>query len=640
MYDIIVIGGGHAGCEASLAPARMGLKTLLITSKISRIGHMPCNPSIGGPAKGIVVRELDALGGEMGRNTDKSHIQMRMLNTGKGPAVRALRAQADKVDYPKNMQETLLNQENLTVIEDMVDDLIVEDHQIKGVILENKERIESKAVILTAGTYMKSRVMISSETRISGPDNERPSLGLSDNLRRLGFITLRLKTGTPPRVAIETVDFSKTEPQPGDMECFAFSYDTTEYKPLENQVPCYLTYTNAETHKIIMDNLSKSSMYGAIEKIESRGPRYCPSIEDKIVRFSDKPRHQIFLEPESLHIPEIYVQGLSTSLPRDIQEKIIHTIPGLENCKIVRYAYAIEYDAIEPTQLWPTLESKLVFGLYFAGQVNGTSGYEEAAGQGIMAGINAALKIQKKEPLILHRDEAYIGVMIDDLVTKGTKEPYRLLTSRAEYRLFLRHDNADIRLREYGYKIGLIDEERYKKFNNKVNNIETEKQRLSQVKINPSKSTNEYLDSIESSQLKDGITALNLLKRPEITYHHIIRLLHEEVKLSKEEIEQIEIQVKYEGYLRKTTSQVEKMLKLEEKLIPLDIDYNKILNLAIEAKQKLTLIRPLTIGQAQRISGVNPPDISILLIYLESFYRRRKGVEIDERESACEFIPE
>ncbi|QVK17885.1 tRNA uridine-5-carboxymethylaminomethyl(34) synthesis enzyme MnmG [Mycoplasmatota bacterium] len=629
MYDIIVIGGGHAGCEASLAPARMGLKTLLITGNISKIAHMPCNPSIGGPAKGIVVREIDALGGEMGRNTDKSHIQMRLLNTGKGPGVQALRAQADKVDYPKNMQETLLNQENLTILEDMVDDLIVEDNVIKGIVLENNKKYLAKAVILTAGTYMQSKIMLSSEIWSSGPDDEKPSLGLSDNLRRLGFKTMRLKTGTPPRVAIDSVNYEKTEIQPGDMEYHAFSFDTTDYKPLEAQVPCYLTYTNLDTHEIILSNLNKSSMYGAIEKIESKGPRYCPSIEDKIVRFNDKPRHQIFLEPESLHIPEIYVQGFSTSLPKEVQDEMIHTIPGLENCKIVRYAYAIEYDAIDPTQLWPTLESKLIKGFYFAGQVNGTSGYEEAAGQGIMAGINATLKIQGKEPFVLKRNEAYIGVMIDDLVTKGTHEPYRLLTSRAEYRLLLRHDNADIRLREYGYQMGLIDENRYLKFKQKLTHIETEKKRLDSLKINPTQVVNDYLIGINSAPLKDGITPLNLLKRPEIKYQHLMSLLNERSTLSKEEIQQIEIQVKYAGYIRKMSAQVEKMNKLEQRIIPQLIDYHKIPNLAIEAKQKLNKIRPLTIGQAQRISGVNPSDISILMVYLETYNRRSKE-NIDE----------
>lgn len=622
MYDIIVIGGGHAGCEAALAPARMGLSTLLVTAKISKIAHMPCNPSIGGPAKGIVVREIDALGGEMGRNTDKSHIQMRMLNTGKGPGVQALRAQADKVDYPKNMQETLIKQENLTIIEEMVDDLIIEERKITGVVLENKEKYFAKTVIITAGTYLQAKIMLSNETWFSGPDDERHSQNLSDNLRNLGFKTLRLKTGTPPRVAIDTIDYSKTEIQPGDMEFHAFSYDTTDFKPLENQVPCYLTYTNLDTHEVILKNLNKSSMYGAIDNIESKGPRYCPSIEDKIVRFNDKSRHQIFLEPESIHIPEIYVQGFSTSLPRDVQDIMIHTIKGLENCKIVRYAYAIEYDAIDPTQLWPTLESKLIKNLYFAGQVNGTSGYEEAAGQGIMAGINAALKIKGKEPFILKRNEAYIGVMIDDLVTKGTQEPYRLLTSRAEYRLLLRHDNADIRLREYGYQIGLIEKDKYQKFVNKRTNIENEFNRLSNIKILPTNNINTYLNSIDSAMLKDSISALNLLKRPEINYGNIMELIKEETLLTKAEIQQIEIQIKYEGYIRKTISLVEKMNKLEEKKLPMDINYQQIPNLALEAKTKLNKIRPLTIGQAKRISGVNPSDISILLVFLESYKRK------------------
>ena len=627
MYDIIVIGGGHAGVEASLAPARMNLNTLLITGNINNMASMPCNPSIGGPAKGIVVREIDALGGEMARNLDKSHIQMRMLNTGKGPAVRALRAQADKKAYPRHMIETVLNQENLTVLEAMVEDLIVEDGVIKGVRLENGDAYFARAVILTTGTYMQSRIMISHETWPSGPDGEKYSKSLSGNLRRLGFKTLRLKTGTPPRVAIDSIDYSKTEIQPGDPIPWTFSFDTKNPKPIEDQVPCYLTYTNEETHRIIMENLELSSMYGAVEDVVSLGPRYCPSIEDKVVRFNDKPRHQIFLEPESLEIPEIYVQGLSTSLPRHIQEEIIRTIPGLENCKIVRYAYAIEYDAIDPTQLYPTLESKLVENLYFAGQVNGTSGYEEAAGQGLMAGINAALKIKGEEPLILGRDEAYIGVMIDDLVTKGVTEPYRLLTSRAEYRLLLRHDNADLRLREYGYNVGLIDEERYQAFKEKVRMIEEEKERLSKLKVYPTEETNQYLESIDSSPLKDGIMADQLMKRPEVSYEDIEKLTGMSVNLPREVVEQIEIQIKYAGYIKKTLSQVNKMRKLEEKKIPEDLDYNKIPNLATEAKQRLSMIRPLTIGQAQRVSGVNPADISILLIYLESYNRKEREYE-------------
>ena len=617
IYDVIVVGGGHAGIEAALAPARMGCQTLMVTGDINRIGHMPCNPAIGGPAKGIVVREIDALGGEMGANTDKTHIQMRMLNTGKGPAVRALRAQADKVDYPKEMQKTVLSQENLDVKEAIVDNLIVEDGTVKGITLESGEQIFGKTVILTTGTYMHSKVMISDEITLSGPDGAKTSLGLSQSLKDLGFELFRLKTGTPPRVATDSVDFSKTEIQPGDDVVRAFSFDTKEHLPLEDQVPCYLTYTSGDTHQIIMDNLTRSSMYSGV--VEGVGPRYCPSIEDKVVRFNDKPRHQIFLEPESKHIDEIYVQGFSSSLPRDVQEKMIRTIAGLENCRIVRYAYAIEYDAIKPVQLWPSLETKLVKNLYSAGQINGTSGYEEAAGQGIMAGINAALRVQGKDPLILKRSEAYIGVLIDDLVTKGTLEPYRLLTSRAEYRLLLRHDNADLRLREYGHQVGLINEEKYAVFLDKKAQIEAEKERLSQIKITPKGNTNEYLESIPSSPLKDGITALELLKRPEITYQHIHSLIEEKNEsISEEVIEQVEIQVKYEGYINKALQQVEKLHKVEEKKIPDYIDYDDVPNLAIEAKQKLKDIRPLTIGQATRISGVNPADISILMVYLES----------------------
>jgi len=617
IYDVLVVGGGHAGIEAALAPARMGLQTLMVTSSIDKIGFMPCNPSIGGPAKGIVVREIDALGGEMGANTDKTHIQMRMLNTGKGPAVRALRAQADKIDYPKGMQKTILEQVNLTVVEAIVEDLIVEAGQIKGIKTKNGETYLTKTVVLTTGTYMHSKVMISDEVTLSGPEGAPTTLGLSKSLKDLGFDLFRLKTGTPPRVALDSCDFSKTEPQPGDDVIRSFSFDTKEHLPLENQLPCYLTYTNAKTHDIINENLTRSSMYSGV--VEGVGPRYCPSIEDKIVRFNDKERHQIFLEPESVHLPEIYVQGFSTSLPREVQEEMIRTIPGLENCRIIRYAYAIEYDAIKPVQLWPSLETKLVKGLFTAGQINGTSGYEEAAGQGLMAGINAALSVMGKDPLILKRDEAYIGVMIDDLVTKGTLEPYRLLTSRAEYRLLLRHDNADLRLREYGYEIGLIDEEKYARYQHKVAEIATEKERLANLRITPKGDTNAYMATIPSSPLKDGISALELLKRPEITYAHINELIEEKNEaISPEAIEQLEIQIKYEGYINKALQQVEKLRKVEEKKIPLTINYEEVPNLALEAKQKLQQIRPLTIGQASRISGVNPADISILMVYIEA----------------------
>ena len=621
-YEIIVVGGGHAGIEASLAPARMGIKTLLVTTDIKRIGMMPCNPAIGGPAKGIVVREVDALGGQMARNADKSALQMRMLNLSKGPAVRALRAQADKMKYPAEIQKTILSQESLTVKQASVASLVVKDHAVCGIVLATGEQINARAVILTTGTYMASKIMISNEVTSSGPEGTPTSESLSNNLRELGFDLFRLKTGTPARVDMATVDFTGLEIHPGDEDFLAFSFDATTCIPHQLQLPCYLTYTNELTHEIIHANLDKSSMYSGV--VSGVGPRYCPSIEDKLVRFSDKPRHQIFLEPESRSMNTIYVQGFSTSLPRDVQKLMINSLKGLENAKIINYGYAIEYDAINPIQLWPTLETKLVSGLYAAGQINGTSGYEEAAGLGLMAGINAVLKLRGEESLILGRDEAYIGVMIDDLVTKGTLEPYRLLTSRAEFRLLLRHDNADSRLTEYGRRVGLVGDDKYIKFTKKMADIAIEKSRLADIRITPKDEVNNFLGKISSTPLKDSVSALDLMKRPEITYKHILEILGEEFQVSAEVAQQVEITIKYAGYISKAKAQAKKMKQMDKRGIPANIDYNKVPNLALEAMQKLSAVRPLTIGQASRISGVNPADISILMIYIDAKRRRSK----------------
>ncbi|WP_025949245.1 tRNA uridine-5-carboxymethylaminomethyl(34) synthesis enzyme MnmG [Geobacillus thermocatenulatus] len=612
-YDVIVVGAGHAGCEAALASARIGAKTLVITLNLDMIAFMPCNPSIGGPAKGIVVREIDALGGEMAKNIDKTYIQMRMLNTGKGPAVRALRAQADKVLYQREMKKTLENQENLTLLQGKVERLIVEDGVCKGVITHTGAHYYAKAVVITTGTFLRGEIIIGDIKYSSGPNNQQPSIKLSEHLEELGFELVRFKTGTPPRVNSRTIDYSKTEIQPGDEEPRAFSYETTKY--ITDQLPCWLTYTTEETHRIIDENLHLSPMYSGM--IKGTGPRYCPSIEDKVVRFHDKPRHQIFLEPEGRETEEVYVQGLSTSLPEHIQRKLLETIPGLEKAQLMRAGYAIEYDAIVPTQLWPTLETKLVKNLYTAGQINGTSGYEEAAGQGIMAGINAAHRALGREEIILSRSDAYIGVLIDDLVTKGTNEPYRLLTSRAEYRLLLRHDNADLRLTELGYRIGLISEERYQKFLAKKEAIEREKKRLQTVIIKPTPNVQEVIREAGGSELKDGIRAADLLRRPEMTYEHIRKLAPADQEIAPEVAEQVEIQIKYEGYIQKSLQEVERLKKMENKKIPEDIDYDAIQGLATEARQKLKQVRPLSIAQASRISGVNPADISILLVYLE-----------------------
>ena len=612
-YDVIVIGAGHAGCEAGLAAARMGSKTLMLTINLDMVAFMPCNPSVGGPAKGIVVREIDALGGEMGRNIDKTHIQMRMLNTGKGPAVRALRAQADKFSYQHELKKTIEETPNLTLFQGMVERLIVEDGECKGVITQAGAEYTAKTVVITTGTFLRGEIIMGDLKYSSGPNNQQPSITLSEHLEELGFDLVRFKTGTPPRVNSNTIDYSKTEIQPGDDKPRAFSFETTKF--IMDQIPCWLTYTSTETHRLIDENLHRSAMYSGM--IKGTGPRYCPSIEDKVVRFNDKPRHQIFLEPEGRNTQEVYVQGLSTSLPEDVQRDMLRTIPGLENVEMMRTGYAIEYDAIVPTQLWPTLETKKIKNLYTAGQINGTSGYEEAAGQGLMAGINAACRSLGKKEVILGREDAYIGVLIDDLVTKGTNEPYRLLTSRAEYRLLLRHDNADLRLTEVGREIGLIKEERYERFTNKKLQIEQEKERLSSIIIKPRPEVQELIRNIGGSELKDGIRASDLLRRPEMTYEHIHLLVPSEVELSDEVTEQVEIQIKYEGYIEKSLQQVERMKKMESKKIPVDIDYDAISSLASEARQKLKDVRPLSVGQASRISGVNPADISILLVYIE-----------------------
>ncbi|EAD5763303.1 tRNA uridine-5-carboxymethylaminomethyl(34) synthesis enzyme MnmG [Listeria monocytogenes] len=612
-FDVIVVGAGHAGVEAGLASGRMGAKTLMLTINLDMVAFMPCNPSVGGPAKGVVVREIDALGGEMGRNTDKTYIQMRMLNTGKGPAVRALRAQADKWDYQHEMKHTIEKEENITLRQGLVDRLVIEDGVCKGVITNSGAIYYAKTVVITTGTFSRGEIIVGELRYSSGPNNQQPSVKLSEHLEELGFELRRFKTGTPPRVKSSTIDYSKTEEQPGDDHPRAFSFDTVEM--LLDQLPCWLTYTNETTHEIIQANLHRSPMFTATKK--GTGARYCPSIEDKIVRFSDKPRHQIFLEPEGKNTEEVYVQGLSTSLPEEVQREMLRTIPGLENVEMMRVGYAIEYDAVMPDQLWPSLETKLVEGLFTAGQINGTSGYEEAAGQGLMAGINAARKAFEKEPVILGRDQAYIGVLIDDLVTKGTEEPYRLLTSRAEYRLLLRHDNADLRLTEIGHEIGLISDERYERFLAKQSAIEAEKERLQKTRIKPTAEVQAMLKEIGSGELKDGILAADLLRRPEITYDKIAQIVSRETFVTDEIAEQVEIQIKYEGYIQKSNLQVEKMKRMEDKKIPENIDYDAISGLATEALEKLKKIEPLSIAQASRISGVNPADISILLVYIE-----------------------
>ena len=612
-YDVIVIGAGHAGIEAGLASARRGAKTLMLTINLDNIAFMPCNPSVGGPAKGIVVREIDALGGQMAKTIDKTHIQMRMLNTGKGPAVRALRAQADKVLYQQEMKKIIEDEDNLDIMQGMVDDLMIEDDVIKGVRTNIGTEYWAEAVIITTGTFLRGEIILGNMKYSSGPNHQLPSISLADNLRNLGFEVVRFKTGTPPRVNAKTIDYSKTEIQPGDEVGRAFSFETTEY--ILDQLPCWLTYTNADTHQVIDDNLHLSAMYSGM--IKGTGPRYCPSIEDKFVRFNDKPRHQLFLEPEGRNTNEVYVQGLSTSLPEHVQRQMVETIPGLEKADMMRAGYAIEYDALVPTQLWPTLETKKIKNLYTAGQINGTSGYEEAAGQGIMAGINAAARVQDKDEVVLSRSDAYIGVLIDDLVTKGTNEPYRLLTSRAEYRLLIRHDNADLRLTDLGHELGMISEERYARFNAKRDMIKSEQERLGSIRVKPHDRVQEIIEAQGGSRLKDGILALELLRRPEMTYDLILEILDESHVLPSDVEEQVEIQTKYEGYINKSLQQVEKVKRMEEKKIPEDLDYSKVDSLATEAREKLAEVKPLNIAQASRISGVNPADISILLVFLE-----------------------
>jgi tRNA uridine 5-carboxymethylaminomethyl modification enzyme len=614
-YDVIVVGAGHAGCESALAAARMGCNTLLLTINLDMVAFMPCNPSIGGPAKGHVVREIDALGGEMGRNIDRTYIQMRMLNTGKGPAVHALRAQADKFLYQQTMKETIEETPNMSLRQGMVEELIVENGVCKGVITKTGAEYYAKSVIVTTGTYLRGKVIMGELMYESGPNNQQPSVKLSESLRQLGFELVRFKTGTPPRVHKNSIDFTKTEIQPGDEDPKFFSFDNKH--EVREQLPCWLTYTSEATHEIISSNLHRAPMFSG--QIEGTGPRYCPSIEDKIVRFSDKPKHQIFLEPEGKNTSEYYVQGLSTSMPEDVQLGILRSIPGLEKVEMMRTGYAIEYDAVVPTQLKPSLETKLVEGLFTAGQINGTSGYEEAAGQGIMAGINAARKVQGKEAVVLDRSEGYIGVLIDDLVTKGTSEPYRLLTSRAEYRLLLRHDNADMRLTPIGYDIGLIPEARHESFLVKKKLVDQELERLNQTKARPNAETQAILEEAESVILNNAVDLLTLLRRPELQYSHIERMSPSPVDLTDEMKEQVEIQIKYAGYIEKQLIQVERLRKMEKKKIPDDIIYEEVHGIATEAKQKLAKIRPLSIGQASRISGVTPADISILLVYLEHY---------------------
>ena len=628
-YEVIVVGAGHAGSEAALAAARMGCRTLLLTISLEMVAFMPCNPSVGGPAKGVVVREIDALGGEMGRNIDKTYIQMRMLNTGKGPAVQALRAQADKHAYATAMKQTIEACPNLDLKQGLVDRLVVEKGQVRGVVTSTGARYSADAVVLTAGTSSRGQIIIGELKYSSGPNNTLPSQKLSEHLLELGFELARFKTGTPMRIHKSSINYEAMEIQPGDSQPNHFSFLTpdTDYRP--DFVPCWLTHTSQDTHEVIKANLHRAPMFTGI--VEGVGARYCPSIEDKIVRFSDKPRHQIFVEPEGLTTDEMYIQGLSTSMPEDVQLEMLHSVAGLENAKLMRPGYAIEYDVVIPHQLRASLETKLVRGLYTAGQMNGTSGYEEAAGQGLIAGINAARQVQGQDPLIIKRSDGYIGVMIDDLVTKGTTEPYRLLTSRAEYRLLLRHDNADLRLTEIGHQIGLVDDQRYETYLAKKALVDAEIKRLKKITLTPkTPGLEELFERVGSSSLLDGISAFNLLKRPEIRYLDLVTLIpRPEGLLERQEAEQVEIQIKYEGYIQKAIEKVEKVKAMEEKRIPEDIDYDAILNLANEARDRLKLIQPTTLAQASRVSGVNPADIAILSVYIQ----QGKIARLQDRQS-------
>lgn len=618
-YDVIVIGAGHAGCEAGLAAARMGCKTLMCTMNLDSVAMMPCNPNVGGTAKGHLVRELDALGGEMARNIDKTFIQSRMLNLSKGPAVHSLRAQADKEKYSITMRQTIEGQENLYLRQIEVVSIDIENGKVKGVLTKNGAYFSTKTVILATGTYLKARIIIGEVNYSGGPSGLFPANELSDSLIKAGIKLRRFKTGTPARINKRSVDFSKMSEQKGDERITPFSFMNEKLE--RDQISCYLTYTNDNTHKVIRDNIDRSPLYNG--SIKSVGPRYCPSIEDKVMRFPDKKQHQVFIEPEGENINELYVGGMSSSLPEEVQIRMLRTVSGLENVEILKTAYAIEYDSIDPMQLRLSLEFKNVDGLFGAGQFNGSSGYEEAAAQGIMAGINAALKVEGKKPLILSRADAYIGVLIDDLVTKGTNEPYRMMTSRAEYRLILRQDNADLRLTEIGRKIGLVKDDRYNKFLNRKNQIENEIERLKSIQITNKREVNEFLESLSSTTLKKPISLYELIKRPELDYRKVFNLDTERNKLLDDVIDEIDIMVKYEGYIEKQMEQVEQFKKFEKRLIPSEIDYNDVKNLRTEAIQKLSKARPVNLGQASRISGVSPSDISVLMIYVEQLSRKR-----------------